>query len=347
MTDVVAALIWNDDRFLACQRPAHKARGLLWEFVGGKVEPGETPRQALIRECREELDVTINVQNVFMELIHEYPDITIRLTLFNASIAEGTPKKLEHNDIRWIRTAQIPDMTFCPADKDILAVLKNIDTGLQACLYGSRDEAYRQFQTKLIPTIDPARILGVRMPILRKIAKGIDLSGELRSLPHRYYEEDCLHGLWINSLTDYAETVEALDAFLPYVDNWAVCDLLSPKAFQSCPIALIEQVERWLQHDHTYTRRFAIGVLMKNYLTTHFAPVHFDLVAGCCGEDYYVNMMVAWYFATALAVRYDETVQYLHKRSLNRWCHNKSIQKARESYRMTAEQKANLNSLKY
>jgi 8-oxo-dGTP diphosphatase len=124
MTEVVAALIWDADRFLACQRPAHKARGLLWEFVGGKVEPGESREEALIRECREELDVTIRVDDVYMELVHEYPDLTVRLILFNARIVDGTPKKLEHNDIRWLTVAEIDNYTFCPADKDILAKMK-------------------------------------------------------------------------------------------------------------------------------------------------------------------------------------------------------------------------------
>lgn len=124
MTDVVAALIWENGKFLACQRPAHKARGLLWEFVGGKVEMGETPEQALIRECQEELAVTIAVQDVFMEVIHEYPDLTVRLILFNARIAEGTPQMLEHNDIRWVKPDQIDEMEFCPADKEILEKIK-------------------------------------------------------------------------------------------------------------------------------------------------------------------------------------------------------------------------------
>ena len=123
MIQVVAALIWNGDRFLACQRPAHKARGLLWEFVGGKVEPGETKEAALIRECKEELDVTIAVGEVFMELVHEYPDLTVELTLFHASITDGTPKKLEHHDIRWITVGEISQYAFCPADQDILEKL--------------------------------------------------------------------------------------------------------------------------------------------------------------------------------------------------------------------------------
>jgi 8-oxo-dGTP diphosphatase len=123
MTEVVAALIWNTDKFMICQRPSHKARGLLWEFVGGKVEPGETKEQALIRECQEELSVTLSVGDVFMDVIHEYPDLTVHLTLFNATIAEGEPHKLEHNDIEWITADEIPSYNFCPADKEILTKL--------------------------------------------------------------------------------------------------------------------------------------------------------------------------------------------------------------------------------
>ena len=124
MTEVVAALIWDEDRFMACQRPAHKARGLLWEFVGGKVEPDEMKEEALIRECQEELGITVAVEDVFMEVTHEYPDLTVHLTLFNARIAEGVPQKLEHNDIRWMTVEEIDDFAFCPADVEILERLK-------------------------------------------------------------------------------------------------------------------------------------------------------------------------------------------------------------------------------
>ena len=125
LTDVVAALIWDGPRFMICQRPAHKARALLWEFVGGKTEAGETMEDALIRECREELDITVSVGDVFTQVIHEYPDIHIRLTLFNCTIVEGTPKLLEHNDLKWIIPSEIPDFDFCPADKDILALIQS------------------------------------------------------------------------------------------------------------------------------------------------------------------------------------------------------------------------------
>lgn len=124
MTDVVAALIWDGPRFMICQRPAHKARGLLWEFVGGKTEPGETMEDALIRECREELDITVSVGDIFTQVIHEYPDILIRLTLFHCTIAQGSPKLLEHHDLKWILPRQIPEFDFCPADKDILALIR-------------------------------------------------------------------------------------------------------------------------------------------------------------------------------------------------------------------------------
>ena len=124
MTEVVAALVWQGDRFLICQRPAHKARGLLWEFVGGKVEPGETAQQALIRECREELDITVDVGEVFMDVVHAYPDLTVHLTLFHATIAEGTPRLLEHNDLRWITPQETGDYPFCPADVEILKKIR-------------------------------------------------------------------------------------------------------------------------------------------------------------------------------------------------------------------------------
>lgn len=346
MTDVVAALIWDGDRFLACQRPAHKKRGLLWEFVGGKVESGETHQEALIRECREELAVTVAPQHVFMEVIHEYPDITVRLILFNAVITQGAPQMLEHNDIRWITPSQISDYSFCPADKDILAVLSTVHSHIQAELYAQRDLSYKAFQMPLIPGMEHDRFLGVRMPILRKMAKSIPSVQALGPLSHRYHEENCLHGILINMQKDFEQTVALLDDFLPHVDNWAVCDLLSPAAFKSCPQGLLRHVKRWLSSSHPYTVRFAIGVLMKFYLEDTFQEEFPDWVASIRFEHYYVKMMVAWYFATALAKQFQCAYNYLKENRLDPWTHNKTVQKACESFRLTQAQKERLRALK-
>ncbi len=350
ITDVVAALIWDHDRFLACQRPAHKARGLLWEFVGGKVEPGESACDALIRECREELAVTVAVDDVFMTVIHEYPDLSVRLTLYNALIVEGTIQKLEHNDIRWITTSEIDQYDFCPADKDILVKLKKIDTRTQAALMSLADVKYRAFQSALMPTIDPETVLGVRMPILRNYAAKMNRAGEkeqfLQMLPHRFYEENNLHGIFISQTKDFPALIHALDRFLPYVDNWATCDLITPALFSRRPEGLLQKVDEWLTSDHEYTVRFAIGVLMRYYLDDCFTVDLLWKVAQLQSNAYYVNMMIAWYFATALAKQYDAAIQVIEDRRLPIWVHNKSIQKAIESHRITPDKKAYLRTLR-
>ena len=350
ITDVVAALIWDGDRFLACQRPAHKARGLLWEFVGGKVESGETLKDALIRECYEELAVKIRVGEVFMELVHEYPDITVRLTLLNASISSGEIQMLEHNDIRWITTAEIDNYAFCPADEEILRKLKTIENGLQAELFSLADDAYKRFQVALMPTIDPCKVIGVRMPKLRAFSKQLgrdERNSEFcKKLPHRFYEEDNLHGIFISEMSDYRETIEALDRFLPYIDNWATCDLIAPKAFKTRPDGLIKKAEEWISSNHTYTIRFGIGVLMRYYLDDGFLTDFLYRVAQINSDHYYVNMMIAWYFATALAKQYNSAIKLMEGCVLPRWVHNKTIQKAIESYRITPEHKKYLKSLK-
>lgn len=350
ITDVVAALIWDGDRFLACQRPAHKARGLLWEFVGGKTEPGETLQEALIRECYEELAVTVGVGDIFMTLVHEYPDLTVRLTLFNATIISGEIQKLEHNDIRWITTDEIDNYEFCPADVEILAKLKTIKTGLQAKLISIADPNYRKFQCGLMPTVDPNKVMGVRFPRLRALAGSMKHSEErnqfLSDLPHSYHEEDNLHAMLISSIADPKETLDALDVFLPFVDNWSTCDTLIPGSFKNPSEELKEKVHEWIASTHTYTVRFAIGILMRNYLDDRFSEDHLTLVAGVNSDEYYVKMMIAWYFATALAKQYDSAITILEKKLLPKWIHNKTIQKAVESYRITAEQKKYLKTLK-
>lgn len=350
MTEVVAALIWRENRFLACQRPAHKARGLLWEFVGGKVEPGESAQEALIRECMEELAVTIRVGSVFMEVTHQYPDITVHLTLFNASILSGELQLLEHNALAWITTEEIDSLAFCPADVDILKCLKGMRGPLDACLYGLSDAAYQAFQSKLMPDVDPNRVIGVRMPELRKLSRHlseyIQLPTFLEALPHRYYEENNLHALHINARNDYSSVITELDRFLPFVDNWATCDLLSPKVFQKHPDGLLDKVKIWLLSPHLYTRRFAIGVLMRFYLGDEFLPEFLQWVIQTPHEEYYVSMMIAWYLATALAKQYAAAVEVLEKKLLDPWTHNKTIQKALESYRISSAQKEYLRKLK-
>lgn len=217
-------------------------------------------------------------------------------------------------------------------------------------LFALQDPEYRLFQSKLMPTVDPARVIGVRIPDLRKLSR--ELAGTeqaaafVRQLPHDYYEENNLHGFLIASLRDYGETVAALESFLPHVDNWATCDLLHPRAFDKRPEALPNQLFRWLQSDRTYTVRFAMGMLMSLYLDEAFRPEYADRIARVKSEEYYVNMMAAWYFATALAKRWDDVFPYLTDHRLPVWTHNKAIQKAIESRRISPEQKQILRSLK-
>ena len=282
MTEVVAALIWDQEKFMICQRPKEKKRGLLWEFVGGKVEPGETKESALIRECREELAVDIRVDDIYVSLTHVYPDITINLTLFNAVIESGTPQKLEHNTIAWIKPEEIPHYSFCPADADILELIK-----LESLLNSHADSNYRTFQSGLIPTIDSARIIGVRMPTLRKIAKTVSVNFPdfLAYLPHKHHEENLIHAVMISNMSEFSKTVHALDAFLPHVDNWAVCDTLAPKSFKSLPNGLLQEVDGWIRSPHPYTVRFGISVLIRNYLASGFSVDHMDLVAAIRSDE--------------------------------------------------------------
>lgn len=213
------------------------------------------------------------------------------------------------------------------------------------------DPTYRDFHAGLIPNISPETILGVRVPALRKLARELRGSAEaqefMAALPHEYYDENCLHGLLINDIKDFGATVSALDAFLPYVDNWAVCDLISPRSFKSRPPELAAHVRRWLDSSHSYTVRFGIGVLMSFYLDEGFEPAQLEAVAERCCEEYYVNMMVAWYFATALAKQPEAALPYIENRRLTRWTHNKAIQKSIESRRIPDETKAYLKTLRW
>lgn len=217
-------------------------------------------------------------------------------------------------------------------------------------LFRLRDTGYRDFQSKLIPTIDPKTCIGVRTPELRKMAKRIarrdDVTVFLRDLPHSYFDENQLHAFVVSEMKDYASCMDELERFLPYVDNWATCDQLSPKLFKRHREELIVPVRRWIASDHTYTLRFGLGMLMEHYLGVDFDPAYPHVVASVCSEEYYVRMMVAWYFATALAKRWDDVIVYLEECRLDPWTHNKAIQKAVESRRISPEQKDYLRGLR-
>ena len=218
-----------------------------------------------------------------------------------------------------------------------------VDTPIVQRLFALQDLTYQKFQCKLMPTVSPDVVIGVRMPDLRRLAKQLRGTPEaehfLNQLPHTYYEENNLHGLLLCEYKGYEETVEALNRFLPYVDNWATCDLLSPKAFGKHPEALPRQAWTWMQSNHTYTVRFGLGVLLRFYLDSYFSPEYLDWAAEVRAEDYYVQMMVAWYFAEALVKQWDAALPYLTQHRLSPWIHNKTIQKATESFRIDPEQK--------
>lgn len=213
-----------------------------------------------------------------------------------------------------------------------------------------QDKEYAAFQLKIIPTVSADRIMGIRTPELRAIAKQLYKNGDadafLRELPHRYFEEDQLHAFVISLEKDLDKCIAETEAFLPYIDNWATCDQLSPKAFKKQPKRLLEYIPAWLESDKVYTVRFAIGMLMQHFLDEGFDPKYPEWVAAVRSEEYYINMMIAWYFATALAKQYEQVLPYLEERRLSDWVHNKTIQKCVESYRITAEQKAYLKTLK-
>ena len=231
-------------------------------------------------------------------------------------------------------------------------------------LFRMQDKPYAAFQAKLLPSIDPDTVIGVRTPQLREFAKelykirtGADTvrDGEvgkpmiqefLTTLPHHYFEENQLHAFLISLEKDFDTCVTQVEAFLPNVDNWATCDQMSPKAFKKQPEKLLPYINRWIASDRTYTVRFAVGMLMEHFLDGRFDAKYAEMVAQIRSDEYYINMMIAWYFATALAKQYEAVLPYLEQKRLAPWTHNRAIQKSIESYRITDEQKAYLRTLK-
>ena len=216
-------------------------------------------------------------------------------------------------------------------------------------LFNLKDEKYKELQAKIIPNISSNSIIGVRTPLLRDLSKKLvkdDYSLFLNDLPHKYFDENQLHAFTISLLKDYDECILYLNKFLPYVDNWATCDQMSPKVFKKNHFKLLDQIKVWIKSSKTYTIRFGIGMLMQHYLNDDFKLEYLEMVSSIKSDEYYVNMMIAWYFATALAKQYDSTIKIIEGKKLDVWTHNKTIQKAIESYRITVEQKEYLRSLK-
>ncbi len=213
-----------------------------------------------------------------------------------------------------------------------------------------KDEAYRDLQMKLVPNIPPETVVGVRTPEMRAIAKAVyesvDRDAFLNDLPHKYYEENLIHFFVIAQIRDFDECIRRTEAFLPYVDCWPVSDQATPKSFRKNHEKLLPYLRNWIASEHVYTARFGIRMLMNEFLDADFKAEYLDLVASKTGEDYYLKMMIAWYFATALAKRYDETLPYLETRRLDDWTHKKTIQKAVESFRVSDEHKAYLRTLR-
>ena len=224
--------------------------------------------------------------------------------------------------------------------------METILNKLKAC----SDKEYKEFQSKLVPGIDPDTILGIRTPDLRRITKELKGSKEaeefLNTLPHNYYEENLLHFFLISEIKDFEACIKAVNTFLPYVDCWPVSDQATPKVFKKNHKKLSTIVKDWIDSDLIYTSRFGMRILMNEYLGEDFKPEYLDWVACKKGDDYYIKMMVAWFFATALAKRYDESIIYIKEKKLEPWTHNKAIQKAIESFRVTDEHKAFLKTLK-
>ena len=223
-------------------------------------------------------------------------------------------------------------------------------TELQRSLFELQDLKYRDFQSKLLPKTEKEKIIGVRTPILRKFAKEFAQTKEaqnfLQELPYQYYEENNLHLMLVTQICDYKKCLKEVTQFLPYIDNWATCDLPLPKCFEKHKAELIVEVKNWIASNDTYTIRYGIGVLLRLYLDEDFKDEYPKLVSAVISDEYYVNMMTAWFFATALAKQWDAAIPYLEQKRLDVWTHNKTIQKARESYRITTEQKEYLKRLK-
>lgn len=228
--------------------------------------------------------------------------------------------------------------------------MKTVSETIRKDLFEMQDLPFRDFQAKLMPDVEKDRVIGVRTPDLRRYAgqaaKNPDIEEFLSDLPHYYFEENNVHAFVIEKIKDYEKCIQEVERFLPYIDNWATCDMFSPKVFGKHKEELLKEIRRWIVSGETYTVRYGIGMLMRFFLDVDFQPEYLEMAADLRSEEYYVNMMTAWYFATALAKQYESAVSYLENKRLDDWTHNKAIQKACESRRISKERKEYLRTLK-
>lgn len=351
--DVSAAIFEKENRVLLMRRaPGHSAAGG-WEYPGGKFEPGETGEECLRRELQEEL----HIDGVIGPLAAEYSRQTDRgelhLMAYRVLSWQGAITLTDHDRMEWVPLANLLEHDQLESDLEIsrqLVQQAEVLADIRDRLSGGEEATYAAFQRKLIPNLPPETIHGVRTPTLRKLAKELLRSGAgetfLKLLPHESFEENQLHAFLLSEQKDFKRCLRDVEIFLPCVDNWATCDQLSPGVFKRNAQALLPPIRRWICSQRPYTIRFGVGMLMQHFLDQRFEPQYLDIVAAVQSEEYYVNMMLAWFFATALTKQYDSTLPYLEHRRLGRWVHNKTIQKAVESYRIAPDRKAYLKSLR-
>lgn len=343
-----------------------------WLGIGGKFETWESPDECVCREVMEETGLTISNRKL-RGIIKFVSDIweTEYMFLYSSDSFYGELKACDEGELHWIEKEAVYDLPVWEGDKEIFKALESCDyffimevvyegdmlVNKPVCtpsplkrLFELQDKDYGVFQSGLIPGIDVDTVIGVRIPILRKLAKEYGKTPEcsefIRSLPHIFYDEYLFHAILISEEEDYDRAVALVDELLPYINNWAVCDTLSPKVFNKNRTRLIEKIRAWSSSEMVYTCRFGLKMLMTHFLDTDFNSDYLEIPAAVKSEEYYIRMMVAWFFATALAKQWETALPYIENRILEPWIHNKTIQKARESFRLSQEQKEYLKNLK-
>lgn len=323
----------------------------VWAFVDKYLDVILSPQGDVVVMDRDELDEAYRRGDI---TTGQYEDALAEGERIVEELGTDIPATEQWTERILSKVLQRIESGEKPIEKSIFVAMQKdkMIEQIQEELFSLQDTEYKAFHSKLMPTIDPDTIIGVRTPALRALARkiktvpGIDLDLFKASLPHKYYEENNLHAFLIEQCRDYDTCIWELDCFLPYVDNWATCDMMRPKCFKKHTKELLCKIEQWLGSTHTYTVRFAVEMLMVYFLEENFDPKYLAMVAKIQSDEYYINMMIAWYFATALAKQWDSTLQYLTEERLPLWVHNKTIQKAIESYRITQEQKEMLRRLR-